>query len=72
MYFELNLPFASCASELLSDCSIDPIGIPQLTNMTEESFRLGSAGPTIRSPMGMGLWSWGDAMVRPPAALTAR
>ncbi|KAI3435830.1 hypothetical protein D9Q98_001888 [Chlorella vulgaris] len=30
--------------------------------MTEESFRLGSAGPTIRSPMGMGLWSWGDAM----------
>lgn len=32
--------------------------------MEEQPLTLGAGGPTISAPLGMGLWSWGDSMVR--------
>ena len=31
--------------------------------MEEQPIRLGKGGPEIASPLGMGLWSWGDSYV---------
>lgn len=31
--------------------------------MEEQPLQLGRGGPLISSPLGMGLWSWGDSMV---------
>lgn len=48
----------SITVEFVKHCALD---------MQEQPVRLGDRGPLINSPLGVGLWSWGDSLVRVPS-----
>lgn len=56
----------AAASPRLAHQTLPPLAPPPRpppTSMEEQPVRLGKGGPEIASPLGMGLWSWGDSYV---------